>query len=192
MKNKQVNLRFSVITLLILLAAMSRLLPHPPNFSPIGGMALFGAAYYSRRSVAYLIPILAMWISDLAINNILYSQYFDHFVWFYSGAIFTYGAFLLIVVYGRLILKKIRIANLVAAALGASVIFFLVSNFGVWLSSGMYPHSISGLMSCYAAGIPFFRNTLLGNLFCSGLLFGLFELSMKKFPRLQKQSIQNS
>jgi hypothetical protein len=192
MKEHQFNLRFSVVTLLILLAAASRLLPHPPNFSPLGGMALFGAAYYGRRAMAYLIPSVSMWISDLAVNNILYSQYFDRFVWFYSGAIFTYGAFLVIVVYGRLILDKIRLTNLAAAALGASVIFFLVSNFGVWLSSDMYPHSFSGLISCYAAGIPFLKNTLLGDLFYSGLLFGLFELSLKKIPGLQTQQIQNS
>ncbi len=185
MKINKMNLRFSVISTIILFAALSRLIPHPPNFSPIGGMALFGAAYYSRRYIAYLVPVMAMWISDLVLNNIVYGQYFDHFVWFYSGSVFTYGAFLLIVVYGTIILKKIRIVNLIAAALSASIIFFIVSNFGVWFSSEMYPYSFGGLITCYAAGIPFFKNTLLGDLFYSGVLFGVFELSLKRFPRLQ-------
>lgn len=185
MKKQKLDLRFGVITLFIFLVALSRLIPHPPNFSPVGGMALFGVAYYSRRYWAYLIPIIAMWISDLAVNNILYAQYFDHFVWFYSGAFFTYGAFLLIVVFGTFILKKVRINRLLVATLGASVIFFLVSNFGVWLSSGMYPHTWSGLIACYAAGLPFFRNTLLGDLFYCGLFFGAFELSVRKIPGLQ-------
>lgn len=185
MKDRSFYSRFGVITLLILLAALSRLIPHPPNFSPIGGMALFGAAYYTRRYSAYLIPVTAMWISDLILNNIVYGQYFNHFVWFYSGSAFTYGAFILIVVYGSFILKKIRLANLIMASLGTSIIFYVVSNFGVWLSSGMYSHSFSGLITCYAAGIPFFKNTLLSDLFYSGLLFGVFELSLKRFPRLQ-------
>ncbi len=189
MKNKKLDLRFGVITLLILLIALSRLVPHPANVSPVGGMALFGAAYYSRRYMACLIPVVAMWISDLAVNNILYARYFDHFVWFYSGSVFTYGAFLLIVIFGTFILKKVRVTNLVAAALGASVIFFLVSNFGVWLSSGMYPHTWAGLVSCYAAGVPFFQNTLLGDLFYCGLLFGAFELSVKNIPQLQTKNL---
>jgi hypothetical protein len=85
MKEHQFNLRFSVVTLVILLAAASRLLPHPPTFSPLGGMALFGAAYYGRRAMAYLIPSVSMWISDLAVNNILYSQYFDRSSGFTAG-----------------------------------------------------------------------------------------------------------
>lgn len=188
MKKQKIDVRFGVITLLILLVALSRMIPHPLNFSPVGSIALFGAAYYSRRYWAYLIPVLAMWISDLAVNNILYAQYFGHFVWFYSGAVFTYGAFLLIVLFGTFILKKVRINRLLVAAPGASVIFFLTSNFGVWLSSGMYPHTVSGLMSCYAAGLPFFQNTLLGNLFYCVLLFGAFELSVRKIPQLQTEN----
>ena len=189
MKSERFDLRFGVITMLILLVALSRLVPHPPNFLSVGGMALFGAAYYNRRYLSYLIPVIAMWLSDLAVNNILYAQYFDHFVWFYSGAGFTYGAFLLIVLFGTFILKKVRITNLIAAALGASAIFFAVSNFGVWLSSGLYPHTASGLMSCYAAGLPFFQNTLLGNLFYCGLLFGAFGLSVKTIPQLQTKNL---
>ena len=185
MKKQKLYLRFGATTLLILLVALSRLVPHPPNFSPVGAMALFGAAYYSRRYQSYLVPVIAMWISDLAVNNILYAQYFNHFVWFYSGAVYTYVAFLLIVFFGTFILKRVRINRLLVAALGASVIFFLISNFGVWLSSGMYRHNVNGLMSCYAAGLPFIQNTLLGNLFYCLLLFGAFELSAQKLPQLQ-------
>ncbi|MDD2300415.1 MAG: hypothetical protein PHU69_12360, partial [Fermentimonas sp.] len=84
---------------------MSRLLPHPPNFAPIGAMALFGAAYFSKKYWAFIIPIASMWVSDLILNNVIYGQYFDHFVWFYSGSLFTYGAFALIVVLGMFTLK---------------------------------------------------------------------------------------
>ncbi|RNC64499.1 DUF6580 family putative transport protein [Proteiniphilum sp. X52] len=183
--NKKLTLRFSVVTVMILLAALSRLLPHPPNFAPIGGMALFGAAYYTRKGWAYLIPIVAMWISDLLLNNVVYAEYFDRFVWFHSGSLFTYGAFALIVLMGTFTLRKVRVPRLLFSALGASVVFFVVSNFGVWLSSGMYPHTREGLTACYVAGLPFFKNTLLGDLVYSAALFGLFEVSLSWFPGLR-------
>lgn len=190
MNKNKINLRFSVITLIILSAAMSRLLPHPPNFAPIGGMALFGAAYFSKKYWAFIIPIVSMWVSDLILNNVIYGQYFDHFVWFYSGSLFTYGAFALIVVLGMFTLKKVRVPNLAVSALGASVIFFIVSNFGVWLTSGMYPPTFSGLMTCYTVGIPFFHNTILGDLVYTGVLFGAFELCVRKIPQLRAAPIQ--
>jgi len=186
---RKLTLRYSVITIMILLAALSRLLPHPPNFAPIGGMALFGAAYYTRRAWAYAIPIISMWISDLILNNVVYAEFFDKFVWFYSGSLFTYAAFALIVLMGTFTLKKVRITRLLFSALGASVIFYLISNFGVWFSGTMYPKDISGLTACYAAGIPFFKNTLLGDLVYSTALFGVFEASLWKFPALRVQPV---
>jgi len=186
--NSQFNMRFGVIALMILLAAMSRLLPHPPNFSPIGGMALFGAAYFAQRYLAFAIPIIAMWISDLVLNNVVYGQYFDGFVWFYAGSLFTYGAFALIALLGIFALKKVRVPALIASALGASAIFFIVSNFGVWFSGTMYPKDLSGLIACYAAGLPFFQNTILGDLCYSAVLFGSFELSIRRFPQLKLQT----
>ena len=184
-------MRFGVITLMIIFAAMSRLLPHPPNFAPIGGMALFGAAYFAKRYWAFIVPIVAMWISDLVLTNVVFGHYFDRFVWFYAGSLFTYGAFALIVLLGMLALKKVRIPNLIASALGASVIFFLVSNFGVWLSWSMYPKTFSGLMACYTAGISFFHNTIMGDLVYTGVLFGAFEFSVRRFPQLRLQTVES-
>lgn len=191
MEAKKMNLRFGIISIIILVATMSRLLPHPANFSPIGGIALFGAAYYSKRYWAYIIPIITMWLSDLILNNVVYGVYFDKFVWFYSGSLFTYGAFALIVLLGSFALKKVRVFSLLISALGASILFFIVSNFGVWLSSGMYPHTWEGLTDCYVAGIPFFKNTILGDLTYSSLLCGLFEISMLKFPILRLTDVQS-
>lgn len=185
MSEKKIILRFSVITLLILLAALSRLIPHPANFAPIGGMALFGAAYYNRRAWACVIPVVSMWVSDLLLNNVVYGAYFDRFVWLYNGAWFTYGAFILITLMGLFTLQKVKVPNLLFSALGASVIFFLVSNFGVWFSGTMYPRDIDGLMACYTAAIPFFKNTIMGDLFYTALLFGALELSAHRFAILR-------
>ena len=186
-EKKSIQLRFGVISLMILLAAFSRLIPHPPNFAPIGAMALFGAAYFSQRYLAFAIPIISMWLSDLVLNNVVYGQYFDHFVWFYQGFYWTYGAFIIIGVVGFFILKKIQLKSVVFASLLAAVLFFVISNFGVWASGTMYPKNFSGLLACYTAAIPFFKNTLMGNLVYSGVLFGAFELAQNRIPILKIQ-----
>ncbi len=187
MGNQKIALRFSVITLMIVVAAFSRLLPHPPNFAPIGAMALFGAAYFSKKYIALLIPILSMWLSDLVINNTIYAQYFDGFTFFYQGFYWTYMAFIFIGVLGFILLKKPKPQNIIIASLSASIIFFIVSNFGVWASGTMYPNNFSGLITCYAAGLPFFKNTLIGDLVYTSILFGLFEFAQNRIPFLKIQ-----
>jgi hypothetical protein len=189
MTTTTISLRFTIISVLILFAAFSRLLPHPPNFAPIGAMALFGAAYFSQRYLTFFIPIISMWLADLFLNNIVYGHYFDHFVWFYQGFYWTYGAFILIGLIGFLVLKRIQVQNLIIASLLASFIFFLVSNFGVWASTAMYTKSFSGLLTCYTAAIPFFRNTLMGDLVYTGVLFGVFEYAQFKFPVLRYNTV---
>jgi hypothetical protein len=191
MEKNKITLRFGVISAIILLAAMSRLVPHPANFAPIGGMALFGAAYYSKRYWVFIIPIVSMWLADLVLNNVVYAQYFDHFVWFYQGCYWTYGAFILIGLIGIVTLKKIRIQNLILASLLASIVFFLLSNFGVWASTNMYPKNFGGLIACYAAGLPFFKNTIIGDLVYTGVLFGAFEFAQRRITVLQLQKIRN-
>jgi len=162
---------FVVITL-IGLAALSRLLPHPPNFTAVGAMALFGAAYLSPRWLGFAVPFAALWMSDLIINNVVYATYFDQFVWFYNPS--NYIGFGLVMVAGTLLLRRIRLSNLVLASFSASLIFFVVSNFAVWLSNPLYPKTGEGLVACYMAGVPFFWNTLAGDLSFSLLLFGSF------------------
>jgi len=180
MENSKINLRFGIIALMIVVAALSRLLPHPSNFTPITGMALFGAAYFTKKYWAFIIPFLAMWLSDLFLNNVVYAnmypQYYEGWLWFTPQGYWIYGGFALIIVLGMLALKKVKPTHLVLATLGASILFFSVTNFGVWLQSGMYPKTGAGLMSCFAAGIPFLRNAVLGDLFYSTVMFGSFEL----------------
>jgi hypothetical protein len=191
MEKNKITLRFGVISAIILLAAMSRLVPHSANFAPIGGMALFGAAYYSKHYWVFIIPVVSMWLADLVLNNIVYARYFDHFVWFYQGCYWTYGAFILIGLIGIVTLKKIRIQNLILTSLLASIVFFLLSNFGVWASTNMYPKNVSGLIACYTAGLPFFKNTIMGDLVYTGVLFGTFEFAQRRIPALQLQKIGN-
>ena len=189
MKNQKINIRFGIVSLLILLAAFSRLIPHPPNFTPVGAMALFGAAYFSKRYLALVIPIIAMWLSDLVLNNVIYAQYFDSFVLFYPGFYWTYSAFIVIGLVGFFLLKRTKPQNILIASLSASILFFLLSNFGVWASGMMYPKDFSGLLACYTAAIPFFQNTLMGDLVYCGVLFGAFEFAQYKLPLLKHKPI---
>lgn len=184
MKNK-LGIRFSVVCGLIIVAAFSRIIPHMPNFSPLGAIGLFGAAHFQRKLLAFFIPIAATWLSDLFINNVIYAQYYPKFAWFYQGFYWQYGSYLLISFAGLFILKKISMQRVLAGALASTAIFFLVSNFGCWIVSTFYPQTFQGLMTCYAAGIPFLKGTLLGDLFYSGVLFGSFALAQKQFPALQ-------
>ena len=183
MKKKH-NFHFGILIVMLIIAAMSRLLPHPPNFTPIGGLALFGAAYFGRKYWAFIIPIVALWVSNLILDNVVYAQYYDGFVWFSNPMVFI--AFAAIVVFGLFSLKKVKPVNLLGASLGASLIFFLISNLGSWLSYGMYPMNFAGLIECYIAAIPFFPNTLAGDLFFTAVLFGSFEWMKNKELFVQK------
>lgn len=171
-----------IITAFIVLAALSRLLPHATNFTPIGAIALFGAAYFTDKKWALIVPLTALWISDLLLNNIMYSSYYDGFAWFSSGFLYVYGAFAMVVVLGYYLLKKVTVGRVLGGAIGASVLFYIVSNFGVWVSSPIYPMTMEGLISCYVAAIPFFHYTLAGNIIYSAALFGAYEFAMNKYP----------
>jgi hypothetical protein len=179
------NKRILTISAFILLAAVSRMIPHPYNFAPLGAMSLFGAAYFSNKKLAFALPLLAFFVSDLLVNNILYADYYSGFVFLSPGFYWTYGAIAAIVVLGILMLKKIDYKRVIAGSLSASLLFFLISNFGVWVASPMYPMTFEGLMACYTFAIPFFHMNVLGDLFYCGVLFGAFEYAKQRVPALQ-------
>ena len=153
-------------------AAALRLAPHPPNLSPIDAMGLFSGAYLGRRWLAFAAPLGALLLSDLLLG-------------FYPGMWVQYVAVALVVVLGLVALRTVSAARVAGAAVASSVLFFVVTNFGTWVLSGMYPHTAAGLGACYVAAIPFFQNTLAGDVFYSGLLFGGFALAQHFVPKLR-------
>jgi hypothetical protein len=171
------NSRVLALLSAILVAAVLRLVPHPPNFTPIGAMALFSGAYLGRRTIAFAAPLCAMVLSDSVIG-------------FYSGFWITYLAVALIVIVGWLAVSRVSVMRVGAAAIASSALFFLVSNLGTWATSGMYPHTLAGLSACYVAAIPFFQNTVAGDLFYAALLFGGFRLAELKMPQLRAGQAQ--
>ena len=189
MNQNKVQLKFGIVAIMIVIVALSRLLPHPYNFTPIGGMALFGAAHFSKKYWAFLIPLIAIWVSDLVLNNVVYATYFDGFQWVSTSFLFVSISFILIAAFGLIWLKTLKPGKLFIASLIASVIFFLLTNFGSWLFDPMnvYPNNVAGLGAAYAAGIPFFWNTLLGDLFYTAVLFGGFEWVSRTYLVMVKQ-----
>ena len=169
--------RILIISLLIIGIA-SRLIPHYPNFTAVGAISLFGAAFAGRRSIAMIIPFLVMISSDMILNNLVYARLYPddykHFIFLYRGALWSYAAFGLVVIFGYTLFKNsINLKRVLFGSLGASLIFFTLSNFGVWASTGAYPVNFGGLMACYTAGLPFLLNQVLGDLFFSLILFGV-------------------
>ncbi len=173
---------------LIFLAALARLIPHPPNFTPMTAMALLGMAYLKPRWLAFVFPLAALWLSNLVLDNLVYAEYYDHFMWFSNPGVFL--SFLLVSMLAFWAFRQMLTAKRIAlSALGASLLFWFSTNFFVWLQSGMYPKNAAGLLACYTAALPFLRNALLGDLFFTALLFGLYALLLgKKIPAMKAKA----
>jgi hypothetical protein len=183
------NIRLLTLTAIIFGAAFSRIVPHMPNFSPMDTITLFAAAHFARKWQAFLIPFAAMWLSSLFIDNVIYAAYNPKFVWIYPGFHWQYLGYFLIALLGLAVFRKgISVLKVLGAGLTAGGIFFLVSNFGVWAQGGLYPQTWEGLVQCYAAAVPFYRGTLLGDVFYGTVLFGGFFLLTRGFPSLQKDA----
>jgi hypothetical protein len=165
-----------MIYALILLAAVCRLAPHPPNFTPVLAVALFGGAMLPRR-VAWLVPLSAMIASDIVLGYPLG----------WMNAV-VYSCFLAAVGLGRWLGRRTW-PRTAAAVLAGSLLFYLVTNFAVWAGSSMYEPTAAGLLRCYTLALPFFRNSLAGDLFWTGALFGLHALAhawaRSRRPRLE-------
>lgn len=165
------SVRGMAIIAAIVMAAAMRLLPHPPNFSPVAAMALFSGAYLHRRALGFAAPLGALFLSDI-------------FLGFHSQMLTVYGSIALVVCLGWLVARRRSAVTIGSAAVAGSVLFYLITNFGVWAFSDMYPKTLAGLMACYAAAIPFFQNSLAGDLFFTAILFGGFALAEWLLPAL--------
>ena len=169
MNTKQFTPQFIFISVAILLAALSRFIPHPLNFSPIGAMALFGGALFSQKKYAFIIAPLAMLVSDAIIG-------------FHSTMFGVYLGFLLITLIGFQLRNNLNPVKVTVATVLSGFVFFVVSNLGVWLNGGLYPLTTAGLLQCFTLAVPFYPNTLGGDLFYSFLLFGSYYLVHSNRP----------
>ena len=174
--------------LFILFGAFSRMFTFLPNFSALESLALFGGAYIALRYVAILIPLAAMFFSDLVINNTVARQFFPNqegFIVFSDYMIWNALAIVLIVLFGRVFLKKVNLLNGVIGILGATAIFWIITNIAAWLSpTGLFPITFAGMMANFVAALPFLKNSLLGNFAFGFILFGSYEMLTRSYPQL--------
>ena len=187
--NRPASLAAGPLTLaaLIFVSALTRVIPHPPNFSPIEAVALFGGAYFAKRHWALLVPLLAMFASDLVLGLAKGGLYWDYFS--SAGYLLVYAAIALSTVLGFGLRGKVGAGSVLAYSLAGSLLFFVVTNFGAWLSDPFYPKTAAGLVAAYVAGVPFFQWTVLGTLFYAALLFGGFEYLRNRNPALRAQTV---
>lgn len=162
--NNKIDIKFLVAVVLIVVSIASRFLPLAPNFSPIMAVALFSGFLFANKKAAMLIPIVAMFLSDLVLG-------------LHSTMISVYLSFGIIVLLGTS-MKSASVKSVLGHSLAGAVIFFLVTNFAVWVA-GWYGHTFAGLISCYEMAIPFFRATLASSLIYSLVLFGGLHLAEK-------------
>jgi len=169
MQNLLINLKKEIFPIgLILILALSRLMPHPDNFTPIIALAIMSSYFFRNINFSYAIMLFSMLLADF-------------FIGFYSHMLFVYLSLFLIVLIFFKISKKINYKNLFIFSFFGSVIFFLISNFGVWLVGNLYERNINGLIECYFMAIPFFRNTIISTLIFSYSSLIIYKSSNKYF-----------
>jgi len=174
---------FLFITGTIVLAALMRLIPHWPNFTPIAAIALFGGSMFKKKLSAFIIPIAALFLSDLIIG-------------FHSSMYAVYFSFAITVIIGIKLGQNIKIFNIIAASIMSSILFFIITNFAAWIGNPLYPDTFAGLIQSYVAGLAFFNdgnygismffNELIGGLFFNTILFGAYYIAKFHFPSLVK------
>ena len=152
---------------IIALAGIVRILPHPWNFTPIIAACIYSGFYMNNRFFAILLPLLTVFVGDLVLG-------------LYSGMAWVYSSYLSVILLGFLFNGNASFKKVGMLTVSGSLTFFIISNFGVWFSGMIYPKTVSGVIACYTAAIPFFQNSLLGTILYSGLFFGITEILIQK------------
>lgn len=174
--------RFTALAAAVCAAAAMRLVPHPPDVTPIAAIALFGGAQFRGARAAFAVPLAAMALSDIALALGVYGSTA------FRAVPFVYLAFALTVVLGRRLRGRASFQRVGAAAIAAALLFYAIANFGVWLRGALYPPTWEGLAACYAAALPYLRNALVGNLAYAALLFGGWAAARRRVPALRESA----
>jgi hypothetical protein len=177
MPAQNLKVQFITVSAIIIALALFRLLPHWPNVSPVAAMALFGGAYFVDKRLAFMVPFAALFLSDLVLG-------------LHNSMIFVYAGFALTVAIGFMLKSRITFTRASFAVVTSSVVFFLLTNFGAWMTSALYAKTAEGLMQAFVAGIPFFQNSLLGNLVYSALIFGGYHLLQNNITVLKQPAVK--
>ena len=181
--------QFKLLLALVTVGIVSRFLPHPPNITAVAAVSLFAGAILNSRLFAVLMPMVLMYLSDFAINNTVGRVYFtehEGLVLWSSYMTWVYIGFGLTALIGYSLLKNRTTAKLAGGAILATLVFWLCSNFGSFIDPiNVYPFSINGLMACYIAALPFLLNSLIGNLFFTFVIFGIYDYVNARYFQAQ-------
>ena len=190
MSTTKFNPRNAVVLLIIIVIAVIRVFNNfstgmtaLANYSPLAAMALFGSAYFKGNIKPLLLPLMAIFISDIILFATVYKQYGNGFL--YDGWLWVYGAFLLIAINGKLIIRKVTVKNIALSIIVAVFIHWIVTDLGVWVGSKTYAQTWSGFMVCLGAAIPFELRLLLATVVYSTIMFGVFEVMQRKYASLR-------
>jgi hypothetical protein len=187
---KNIQPKFVLVISAIALAAIFRLLPHWPNFTPVATIALMGGALISSRAISFIVPLIAMFISDVLTIQLINYRYITVSEYFSSeGTALIYVSILAITGIGFFLKKRRSIAALTIASTLSALVFFLLSNFGSWMTNSL-PKTGAGLLATYEMGIPFFANNLAGNLFFTFVFFGALSFASQSNSKLLEERVK--
>jgi len=185
----KLNISFNYLVILAILIALGvagRLLPHPPNFTPMAAIALFAGFIFLKRYMAVIAVVVTMLLTDYFAFGYLSTE------WFASKSMWVvYLALLFPIVFKNFLQKKLGFLRITGAVLTSSMVFFLATNFAVWAFTPMYEKTWSGLALCYTMALPFFQNTIAGDLIWSGVIFGIYY-ALHNYSNLQVLHQKNS
>lgn len=174
-----------ILAVLIALGVAGRLLPHPPNFTPMAAIALFAGFIFMKKYMAVVAVVAVMLLTDYFAFGYLSPD------WFASKSMMVvYLALLFPIVFRGFLQKKLGVLRIAGAALASSTVFFVATNFAVWAFSPMYEKTWAGLVLCYTMAIPFFQNTIAGDIMWSGIVFGSY-FALRHFSKLRVLTEKN-
>lgn len=183
------TLIFAVSALAIV--SLTRFIPHWPNFTALGAVAIFSGAVLSKNKfLSFSLPLVLLFLTDLIVNNFIYGSFYEGFVWFTPGALFIYGGFISMIFFADIIASNKSIGRIAGATGAGTISFFLITNFGAWLANPLYPKSFEGLMTSYAAGLPFLGGSAAANAVYTAVLFGVYFYAKTKIPKLQEARVK--
>tara|TARA_R110002050_G_scaffold297339_2_gene458613 strand:- start:18424 stop:19086 length:663 start_codon:yes stop_codon:yes gene_type:complete len=176
----KISPKISIIFFAVFAVAMTRIIPHWPNVTAVAAIAIFGGATLRNSLAAVLIPLSAIFFSDIIINNVFYAEYYDEFVFFGASSGWIYAAFILMTVLAHVTIRSFKALPIIGTTALATILFYVLTNFGAWLYSPLYSQDLSGLMLSFEAGLPFVLNSLLSNLFFVGVFFYGYSIATEK------------
>ena len=173
-----------LIIALVAIGILGRVIPHPYNFTPMTAIALLSAHAFKNKWVAIGIPLISFWVSDIIINNFIYAGYYENFRIFSPGVLWIYGSIACITLMGKFSLNKVSVTKIGLSSIAGSTIFFILTNFGVWIMGG-YGYTYKGFLECYTLAIPFLGNNILSTLIFSIVIEVIISSRLVK-NKLQK------